>query len=60
VPEGNVEALAAALRALSESAERRAALGERGRARVLARYTNERIAMDTVRFYHRVLNGARA
>lgn len=51
VPEGDAEALAAALQLLRHSPEMRADLGARGRARVLARYTHAGIAAATVRVY---------
>lgn len=51
VPAGDPDALARALATLAGPAERRAALGRLGRARVLARYTHERIAADTAAFY---------
>jgi hypothetical protein len=38
----------------------RAGLGARGRARVLDRFTNDRIAGDTVAFYRTVTSGVRA
>ena len=55
VPEGDVEALAAALDLLRGSPEQRAALGRQGRARVLARYTHEEIAAATVKVYEAML-----
>jgi glycosyltransferase involved in cell wall biosynthesis len=51
VPEGEAEALAAALQLLRHSPELRADLGARGRARVLERYTHAGIAAATVRVY---------
>lgn len=51
VPEGQPDALRAALARLLADAELRQELGRRGRARVLANYTNERIAEETVRVY---------
>jgi glycosyltransferase involved in cell wall biosynthesis len=58
VPEGDSGALADALRSLLNSSILRAQLGERGRARVLEHYTNQKIASETVRFYQHVLIGA--
>ncbi|MCD6519416.1 MAG: glycosyltransferase family 4 protein [Anaerolineae bacterium] len=50
-PEGNVQALKDALEALRRDAPRRRALGAKGRQRVLAHYTQERIAAETVALY---------
>lgn len=58
VPEGEVEALAEALRRLRGDAALRAELGQRGRARVLAHYTHEQIAAATVRVYEAMLDGS--
>jgi glycosyltransferase involved in cell wall biosynthesis len=44
VPEGDAEALAAALQRLHDDTELRTRLGQLGRQRVLERYTHERIA----------------
>ncbi|HEX6939828.1 MAG TPA: glycosyltransferase family 4 protein [Longimicrobiales bacterium] len=55
VPEGDANALAAALRALGDDPGRRTELGRRARRRVLERYTNERVAADTAAFYHAIL-----
>lgn len=44
VPEGNVEALADAMAAMTREPARRRALAEAGRARVLAGYTHEAVA----------------
>jgi len=60
VSEGDSGALSAALDSLEASPALRATLGERGRARVLDKYTNERIARDTVCFYRSLLEGATA
>lgn len=49
--EDNVDALAAHIRDLSAQPALRIALAEKGRARVLARYTMKRIAGQTVEFY---------
>jgi glycosyltransferase involved in cell wall biosynthesis len=51
VSEGQPEALRNALARLLADPELRRELGRRGRARVLANYTNERIAEETVRVY---------
>lgn len=50
-PEDDVEALAAHLRALRDDPGRRTSLAQQGRARVLAHYTQRRIAQQTVAFY---------
>lgn len=54
-PEGDVAALRNALARLMESPGMRRDLGRLGRERVLARYTQKRIAADTVDFYEKVL-----
>lgn len=54
VPEGDVTALCEALSLLRASPSLRAELGERGRARVLAHYTHERIAAATVDVYRKL------
>lgn len=51
VPEGDVDALAAALRDLRDQPALRAELVEKGRARFLAHFTHERIAEATVGVY---------
>lgn len=51
VPEGSVDALAAALARLMHDTALRAELGAKGRARVLARYTQAGIAEATVKVY---------
>lgn len=51
VPEGDVSALADALTQLYENVSRRQALGIAGRARVLAHFTHEQIAQQTVQVY---------
>jgi len=51
VPEGDVEALRQALARLQADAAMRQRLGELGRARVLAHYTQARIAQETYRVY---------
>lgn len=55
VPEGNADALAKALNELYENRQLRNGLGERGRQRVLTRYTHAEIARSTAIFYDRVL-----
>ncbi len=55
VPEGDPDALAAALQLLRSNPELRADLGARGRARVLASYTHAGIAEATVRVYEKLL-----
>ena len=59
VPEGDVEALAAALRDLREMPALRSELIERGRARFLAHFTHERIAEATVDVYKVLLDSSR-
>lgn len=56
VDAGQPEALARALRELARDPARRAELGRRGRARVLARYTHEEVAVRTAAFYREVLS----
>jgi glycosyltransferase involved in cell wall biosynthesis len=55
-PEGDARALRSHLERLMADAELREGLGTRGRARVLAHYTQARIAAETVAFY-RVIRG---
>ena len=55
-PEGDTEALTAALQRLLTDDSLRADLAERGRARVLQRYTHERIAEQTVKLYRELLH----
>lgn len=57
VREGDAVALAAALEQLGEDAERRR-LGAAGRARVLARFTMQRIAAETAAIYAETLQRA--
>jgi glycosyltransferase involved in cell wall biosynthesis len=52
VPEGDGEALRQALARLQADADLRQRLGELGRARVLAHYTQARIAQETYQVYH--------
>lgn len=56
VPEGNPLALAQAINVLRSSESRRTILGQRGRERVLAFYTNERICHQTLAFWQEVLD----
>jgi len=53
-PEGDVEALRHALRAVRSEPDARARWGEPGRRRVLARYTQARIAARTYEVYRRL------
>lgn len=57
VPEGDERALTEAIRALAAAADLRTGLGARGRARVIDRFTNDRIAAESVAFYKSVLKG---
>jgi len=54
-PEGDVSALRDCLIRLQSDAALRAELSARGRARVLAHYTHERIAEQTYAIYHQLL-----
>jgi glycosyltransferase involved in cell wall biosynthesis len=54
-PEGDHEALRERLSQLMGDGKLRAELGERGRARVLERYTQERVAAQTVEAYQNLL-----
>ncbi|MGQ0604841.1 MAG: glycosyltransferase [Anaerolineales bacterium] len=54
-PEEDVEALAAQIRSLMERSDLRARLSAAGRARVLAHYTQHRIAEQTVAVYQEVM-----
>jgi glycosyltransferase involved in cell wall biosynthesis len=54
-PEGDVTALTAHLASLRDSADLRHDLGSRGRARVLERFTQARIAEQTYRAYLQML-----
>ena len=54
-PEGDVGALQERLRSLMEDAYLRQALGQAGRERVLARYTQAQIAAQTVAVYRRMM-----
>jgi len=55
VPEGDVAALAAALDRLRRDSALRRDLGQRGRARVLAQYTQAQVAAQTVAAYRTML-----
>ena len=57
-PEGDVQALAAALAHLGSDPALRADLARRGRQRVLDRFTQEQVARRTVTLYNEVLSGA--
>ncbi len=54
-PEGDEEALAEHLRELQENPALRQELGAKGRERVLAHYTHERIAEESVAIYHHII-----
>jgi glycosyltransferase involved in cell wall biosynthesis len=54
-PEDNVEALAAHLIALRDSQPLRAELAARGRARVLAHFTQASVAERTIKFYQQIM-----
>ncbi|MDP3047288.1 MAG: glycosyltransferase, partial [Chloroflexota bacterium] len=56
VPEGNVGALAGALRRLRDGPVLCASLGMAGRARVLARYTQQKIAEETYEVYQAMMD----
>lgn len=56
-PEGDAKALAEHLAALRDDLLRRRELGRLGRERVLAHYTQQRIAAETVALYRRVYEG---
>ncbi len=55
VPENDAAALRDAILALCRDDARRRELGECGRARVLAKFTGKRIAIETAAFYEEVL-----
>ncbi|HEX2092326.1 MAG TPA: glycosyltransferase, partial [Longimicrobiaceae bacterium] len=57
VPEGDVAALRAALERLAADSDLRGRLACSGRERVLRRFTQARIAADTLDFYGRLLAG---
>jgi glycosyltransferase involved in cell wall biosynthesis len=54
-PEGDVDALCASLMALAGDSARRAELGQAGRARVLAHFTQAQVAAATYRIYQEML-----
>ncbi|MBE2272021.1 MAG: glycosyltransferase family 1 protein, partial [Anaerolinea sp.] len=54
-PEGDVAALAAAIRRVRAEPGLRAALGAKGRARVLALFTHAEVAAATVAVYREML-----
>jgi len=56
-PEGDADALRAHLVALRDNPAYRAELGQRGRGRVLAHFTQARIAEETFQVYTRILGG---
>lgn len=57
-PEGQADALRQALYRLMGNPELRAELGQRGRARVLAHYTQQRIAAETYAIYQKLLEAS--
>ena len=57
VHEGDVDALAGAMRRIHDDDQCRAELGRRGRRRVLEHFTHRRVAEATLRAYVRVLKG---
>ncbi len=57
-PEGDVNALSQALAALAANRSRRAELSAQGRERVLARYTQARIAAETAAVYWQLMEAA--
>jgi glycosyltransferase involved in cell wall biosynthesis len=59
-PEGDAQALVDAFALLRDEPGRRAALGAKGRARVLTHYTQSQIAAQTVAFYRQICLEARA
>lgn len=54
-PEGDAETLATHLTDLASAPERRAAMAEAGRARVMERFTQAQVAADTARVYREML-----
>jgi glycosyltransferase involved in cell wall biosynthesis len=60
VPPGQVEPLAAAVRALLEDPERCRAMGQAGARRARERFSWQRTAEETVALYEEVLDGSRA
>ena len=59
-PEGDDVALAAILQRLLDSATLRQRLGNKGRQRVLARYTQAQIAAETVALYREMMDNSQA
>jgi len=55
VPEGDVAALTDALSKLQQDVELRQSLGQKGRARALAHFTQEQVAAATVRVYQEMM-----
>jgi glycosyltransferase involved in cell wall biosynthesis len=55
-PEGDARALAETLRGLHDAPEKRRELAERGRARVLERFTQERVAWQTYDLYQKTID----
>ena len=55
-PEGNLDALTHVLQKLKANPQLRQDLAERGRARIMANYTHEIVAGETVRVYQRLVN----
>ena len=53
-PEGNADVLRGLLLELRDDAARRRELGAKGRIRVLAKYTQARVAEETVTFYRQI------
>ena len=60
VPTNDHRALANALRRLAEDRDLRTEMGRRGRERVEALFSQDRVVEDTVRFYGDVLAGGEA
>jgi glycosyltransferase involved in cell wall biosynthesis len=56
-PEGEVDALSVHLHELMNNPGLRASLAVRGRARALERYTQKRVAQETVAVYRQIANG---
>jgi glycosyltransferase involved in cell wall biosynthesis len=55
VPEGDAGALAAAIRMLRDDGGKRRELGEKARQRVLGRFTQERVARQTLEVYAEII-----
>jgi len=60
IPEGDAQTLAEHLRHLRDDDGLRAKIGQRGRERVLSRYTNQRIAEQTVALWEQVRSEKRS